>query len=259
MLTLFSLKNQFMKSRLCLSLLVCVASTATLSKDNKATQQLAVQTITAEPAHLTTRIDWIKFPRLKYDDADLNGRERAAIVRIKANEKGKVIDASVQESTGIKKLDQILIHAILSAQTKPFVKDDNHLSVIGYQSFSLKLNNNDAENQACSITGTSKNWQRQQQQKSVGFEYLAQPNIKIEKDVLKNQNRVVKFKFKVDKQGDIQKVELKKRSGINAIDQQVIEAIQNRKVQTRRTASTLWIYKKSKLNDEISFNTNNCE
>lgn len=248
-----------MKSRLCLSLLVCVASTATFSKDNKATQKLAVQTVTAEPAHLTTRIDWIKFPKLKYDDADLNGRDRAAIVRIKANESGQVIEANVQESTGIKKLDQLLVQSVLAAQTKPFQQNGNRLSVIGYQSFSLKLNDNDTDQQACAISGISNNWQKQQQQKSVGFEYVAQPSVQIESSLLKNQNRVVKFKFKVDKQGDVSRVKLNKRSGVNAIDQQVIDAVEKTQVKTHRTASTLWIYKKSKLSDEISFKVDNCQ
>lgn len=248
-----------MKSRLCLSLLVGVMSTATFSKDNSATQKLAVQTVTAEPAHLTTRIDWIQFPKLKYEDADLNGRDRAAIVRIKANEAGHVIEATVQESTGIKKLDQLLIKSVFAAQTKPFQQNNNRLSVIGYQSFILKLKENDNGQQECAITGISKQWQRQQQQKSVGFEYVAQPSVQIESSLLKNQNRVVKFKFKVDKQGDVSRVKLNKRSGVNAIDQQVIEALEKTQVKTHRTASTLWIYKKSKLSDEISFKVDHCK
>lgn len=248
-----------MKSLLCFSLLMCFAATATHSKESTDTKKLAVQTVTAEPAHLTTRIQWVKFPQVQYDDGDLNHRDRFAIVRVKADESGKVTSASVQESTGIKKLDQILLKAVYSAKTKPFKKDGNHLSMIGYQAFSLKLNDGAEDNSQCEILGISKNWAKQQKDKSAAFEYLKQPDITIEKDILKNQNRVIKFKFKVNKHGDVKKVELKKHSGVNAIDQQVIEAVSNSKVLTHRTASTLWMYKKSRLSDEISFKIENCQ
>ena len=76
--------------------------------------------------------------------------------------------------------------------------------------------------------------------------------------LLNDQDRVVKFKFKVDQQGDVTQVKLKKRSGVNAIDQQVIEAVQHSQVAVKRSYKTLWIYKKSTFKDELHFQVNAC-
>lgn len=248
-----------MKSKLCFSLLLCLAVTSTYSKENTNTKKLAPQISTAEPAHLTTRIDWVKFPQFQYDNADLDDRERHAIVRIKADENGKVTHASIQESTGVKKLDQILLKAIYEARTKPFSKNGNAQPLIGYQTFSFKQNHQQSENNICYIKGLSKNWDRQQKEKSIGFEYVHAPEVEILQDTLKNQDRSVKVKFKVDKQGDIHDITLKKLSGVNEIDQNVVEAISKAQVHTQRSARTLWIYKKSTLTDTIQFDLKNCK
>lgn len=248
-----------MKSQLCFSLLMCFAVSTAHSKENTNTKKLATQITTAEPAHLTTRVEWVKFPQFQYDDADLNGHERHAIVRVKADETGKIIQASVQESTGVKKLDQILLKAVYAAKTKPFHKDGSAHSVIGYQAFSLKPNADENDKVQCHIDGISKNWTRQLKDKSVGFAYVNQPEVQVDQDLLKNQDRAVKFKFKVDKQGNIKEVKLKKLSGVNALDQEVVEAVSHAKVHTQRSARTLWIYKKSTLTDQIEFNLNNCK
>ena len=68
----------------------------------------------------------------------------------------------------------------------------------------------------------------------------------------------MKFKFKVDKQGEVTQVKLKKLSGVNAIDQAVYNALSNSKVELKRTASTLWMYKKHTLKDEIQFKMDDC-
>ncbi|WP_227591388.1 energy transducer TonB family protein [Acinetobacter shaoyimingii] len=248
-----------MKSKLCFTLMLCLAATSTYSKENINSKKLATQISTAEPAHLTTRIDWVKFPQFQYDDADLNDRERHAIVRIKADENGKVTHASIQESTGVKKLDQILLKAVYAAKTKPFSKNGNTQSLIGYQTFSFKPDQQQSENNICYVNGLSKNWDRQQKDKSVGFEYVQAPQIEIEQDLLKNQDRSVKVKFEVDKQGKIHDVDLKKLSGVNELDQKVVDAVTNSQVRTQRSARTLWIYKKSTLTDTIQFSFDSCK
>ena len=68
----------------------------------QSTKSLHTQTSAALPAHLTTRLAWRKFPQPKYKNEDLNQQNRAAIVRIYADETGKIRQASIQESTGLK-------------------------------------------------------------------------------------------------------------------------------------------------------------
>lgn len=43
----------------------------------------------------------------------------------------------------------------------------------------------------------------------------------------------MKFKFKVNKQGEVTQVKLKKLSGVNAIDQAVYNALSNSKVELK--------------------------
>lgn len=242
-----------MKPQLCFPFVLCLASATSFSQENVASAQLATQTMTAEPAHLTTRIQWVKFPKISYDNADLKSQDRYAIVRIKANESGKIIDASVKESTGLPKLDQMLLKAVYAAKTKPFKKDGNELSIIGYQSFSLKLSDG---TEHCQYNFNSKIWQAQQNQSKTAFTYKKQPQIQINTTDLNNHNRSVKFSFKVDKNGDVKSSKITKGSGIYNLDQQILSAVNNAKVDVPRK---YWIYKKSKLKDEITFNINECD
>lgn len=218
--------------------------------------ELTIQKSSAQSAHLTTRIQWVDFPKPQYKNSDLNQQNRAAIIRVYADETGDVTKATVQETTGIKALDEKLVNAVLQAKVKPFMEDDTALAVIGYQVFNLNLTPDDAE--ACNYSFDSKNWRAQQQQQKVPFQYQAQPTLALESSQLNGHDRQIKFSFKADKHGNIKKPKITKGSGIYALDQQVLQAVANSKVSVKRTASTLWLYKKSKFKDAIEFDLNAC-
>ena len=173
-----------------------------------------------------------------------------------ADETGDVTKATVQETTGIKALDEKLVNAVLQAKVKPFMEDDTALAVIGYQVFNLNLTPDDAE--ACNYSFDSKNWRAQQQQQKVPFQYQVQPKLALDSTQLNNHDRQIKFSFKADKHGNIKKPKIIKGSGIYALDQQVLQAVANSKVSVKRTASRLWLYKKSKFKDAIEFDLNAC-
>ena len=218
--------------------------------------ELTIQKSSAQSAHLTTRIQWVDFPKPQYKNSDLNQQNRAAIIRVYADETGDVTKATVQETTGIKALDEKLVNAVLQAKVKPFIEDDTALAVIGYQVFNLNLTPDDAE--ACSYSFDSKNWRAQQQQQKVPFQYQAQPTLALDSTQLNGHDRQIKFSFKADKHGNIKKPKIIKGSGIYALDQQVLQAVANSKVSVKRTASTLWLYKKSKFKDVIEFDLESC-
>ena len=218
--------------------------------------ELTIQKSSAQSAHLTTRIQWVDFPKPQYKNSDLNQKNRAAIIRVYADETGDVTKATVQETTGIKALDEKLVNAVLQAKVKPFIEDDTALAVIGYQVFNLNLTPDDVE--ACNYTFDSKNWLAQQQQQKVPFQYQAQPKLALDSTQLNDHDRQVKFSFKTDKQGNVKKPKITKGSGIYELDQQVLQAVANSKVSVKRTASTLWLYKKSKFKDVIEFDLESC-
>ena len=218
--------------------------------------ELTIQKSSAQSAHLTTRIQWVDFPKPQYKNSDLNQQNRAAIIRVYADETGDVTKATVQETTGIKALDEKLVNAVLQAKVKPFIEDDTALAVIGYQVFNLNLTPDDAE--ACNYSFDSKNWRAQQQQQKVPFQYQVQPKLALDSTQLNGHDRQIKFSFKADKHGNIKKPKIIKGSGIYALDQQVLQAVANSKVSVKRTASRLWLYKKSKFKDAIEFDLNAC-
>ena len=247
----------FMKQILCFSLLISLPLSAAYSAEPKATQQLSVQKSAALPAHLTTRIQWNKFPRPQYKNEDLKDQNRSAIIRIYADETGNIAEARVQESTGLTHLDNLLVKAVREAHVKPHVEKDTATPVIGYQTFSLKLSP-DEDREVCQYQFDSKNWQAQQQNKKTAFSYRSQPTLALDSEQLNEHNRAVKFSFKVNKHGDVKKVKVKKGSGLYAVDQAVVQAVSQSQISVKRTASTLWLYKKSSFKDEIKFDLNQC-
>ncbi|WP_130804480.1 TonB family protein [Acinetobacter ihumii] len=240
------------QSIFCLALFAGIVVTQVNAKENSS--QLAPQKSSALPAHLTTRIEWREFPKLNYDNADLQGQDRAAILRVAADETGTVTQVNVQESTGIKKLDALLVKATEHAKVKPFQQDGNLISTIGYQTFNLDYKENDTTTE-CVYSFASKNWLRQQYGKSVPFQYVQQPVLNIPREQLKGKDRLVRFDFKVNQQGETTKVKIKKGSGIYALDAQVMQAVTNAKVDVPKK---LWLFKKSNLKDEIYFKLNEC-
>ncbi|MGA9698190.1 TonB family protein [Acinetobacter sp. ANC 3781] len=243
-----------MKQILCFSLLMSLPLSATYSATANSSKQLAVQKSAALPAHLTTRIQWTKFPHPSYKNEDLKDQNRNAIIRIYADETGTISKASIQESTGLSYLDDLLIKAVREVSVKPHIENNTALPQIGYQTFSLKLSQ-DHDTEVCQYNFNSKNWQAQQQDKKVPFSYRAQPDLDIDSEQLNGHNRAVKFTFKVNKHGDVKKVKVKNGSGIYALDQQIVRAVSDAKVDVPRK---YWVYKKSTLKDEIKFDLNQC-
>ena len=247
-----------MKTSLYITLLLGLSATHLYAKPTqlqptpKAT--LEVQKSAALPAHLTTRLTWRKFPQPKYQNEDLNQQNRAAIVRIYADETGKISQATIQESTGLKKLDDALLQAVRTAEIQPTYVEDTAVPTIGFQSFNLRLQDNQHEN--CQFDFQSKQWLAQQQQQKVQFKYRHQPQLNLSAEDLKNHSRKLKFQFKVNKHGEVKRVKLTQGSGQSALDQQVLAAVKAAQVDVPRQ---FWLYKKSKLKDEIYFDLNTCD
>lgn len=249
---------EFMKPILCFSLLLTLPFGAVYSAEPQASKQLSIQKSAAQPAHLTTRIQWTQFPRLEYKNADLKDQNRSAIIRVYADETGNITKASVQESTGLNALDQILLKAVHKAHIKPYIEENTAIAQIGYQAFNLNLRP-DHEREICQYRFNSKNWQAQQKDKKVPFSYRAQPSLDLDSKQLNGHDRTVKFSFKVNKHGEVKKIKVKKGSGLYALDQKIVQALSNSQIEAKRTASTLWLYKKSHFKDEIKFDLEQCD
>ena len=247
-------RYSMMKKILCTSLVLMMPLSSGFAAESNSSKQLNTQKSAALPAHKTTRIQWAKFPQPQYSNDDLKEQDRAAIIRVYADETGKVTKATVQESTGVNKLDDILIKAVSSSSVKPQLLKDTPLATIGFQTFNLKYYDNDQAE--CTYQFNSKNWLAQTAQEKTAFTYRTQPQLAVNAEQLNGHNRSVNFSFKVNKHGDVKKVKIKKGSGVYDLDQAVLHAVSNAKVDVPRK---FWIYKKSHLKDSIQFKFDGCE
>ena len=137
-----------------------------------------------------------------------------------------------------------------------YLENGEAKAIIGYQAFNLRVKGNTPE---CDFNFDSKVWNAQSADKKTPFQYVSQPKLDLTSHELKQHDRKVKFNFKVDKHGQVKKVKIKQGSGIYVLDQKVVEALRNSQISVKRTASTLWIYKKSNFKDEIQFKVNGCK
>ena len=242
-----------MKLHFAFPLLLALPLSSAISAEPKNSPQLSVLKSSAQSPHLTTRIQWNRFPRPAFKNEDLKDQNRNAIIRVYADTTGKVTKATVQESTGLEKLDEILLTAVRSATVKPYMDDDNALPVIGYQVFNLKVDQDNTE--ICDLSFDSKVWMAQQTDKKTAFRYRSQPQLELNSELLNKHDRTVKFSFKANRHGHVKSVKITQGSGIYALDQQVKQAVSTAQVDVPRK---FWIYKKSKLKDEIRFSSSSC-
>lgn len=219
--------------------------------------QLQTQKSTATTAHLTTRIPWVTFPQPRYNTQDLANRSRNAMVRIHADSAGIIQDVDIQESTGVKALDQALIKAVYNSRVQPHNINGKRMDLIGYQVFEFNFQEN--EMYTCTEDIQSQAWQSQQQNKKPSFRYHLQPEfnsqLNLPHNSLQPSKRHIDLNFKVDKKGQVKQVKLKKSSGIKVLDQHMMNVLKTQKVSVPRKYG---IYKKSKLSDRISFNLVAC-
>lgn len=64
-------------------------------------------------------VSWSRSPKPSYTNADLEGSARTIIVYIEADPSGKILNVSVKKSTGLPKLDEIVLKSVRRAKFKP--------------------------------------------------------------------------------------------------------------------------------------------
>lgn len=244
-----------MKLALNFALLTCLPWLTATTHAEKS-QKLPAQNIQVAAAHLTTRIEWQKFPQLDYNNEDLKDSPRAAVVKVQSDDQGQIHSAHIQDSTGIPALDNMLLKSVKAAHVKPHIQNGVSSPIIGYQVFNFKLTT-DAQD-LCQYPFDSKQWQIQQKAKKTHFKYLSQPMFTLNPDDLNARHRTVKFKIHSDKKQNIDQVKIIQSSGFNSIDQSLINGLKGTKIQTKRLASSLWLYKPNSFKDEIQFKADTC-
>ena len=84
---------------------------------------------------------WVNFPNLRYNNSDLENISREIVVSIFVNESGYVEYAKVVKSTGIDKLDKMVVKALKSgSRTKIFKQNGKPIRFKALQKFELRTN-----------------------------------------------------------------------------------------------------------------------
>ncbi|GAB3048204.1 energy transducer TonB [Acinetobacter apis] len=82
-------------------------------------------------------VQWSRAPKPSYEPSDLRNSPRSIMVLIEADEKGKIISATVVKSSGISALDEKILRAVRSARFKPYIENGVAYPIKAQQPFDL--------------------------------------------------------------------------------------------------------------------------
>lgn len=86
-------------------------------------------------------LSWARMPKFNYTNTDLEGRNRDISFKFEASEKGVITFAEIEESSGLKDLDQMLLEKFKKARVKPYRQNGVIYPIRSTQKFRIMLNN----------------------------------------------------------------------------------------------------------------------
>lgn len=255
-ISLFSLKIYLMKKLILLSLILCQLSPVYADVANTAPQR----------EFTLNQIRWAKIPRPIFLAGDLEGKPRQVSAVIDADTTGQITNIKISQSSGLKDLDKIVIKAIQRARFKPYQENGVILPFRVTQSFKFEADdysltrkstrrNNSSAQKSCSYQFNSDVIKLQQKNQETPFSYIQTPPLSIRDSDLNGANRNVVFQFKLSRKNIISNIELVKSSGIDLIDQQVINAVSIARVEAPRK---FYQFFKITYQDQIEFKLSEC-
>lgn len=148
--------------------------------------------VSAEPLG----VKWLRTPKPSFQNEDLKGYDRSAVVHFETDDKGTVTQAKIIKSTGIGSLDQKVIEAVMKSKLRPYTNNGISYPTNAEQKFEF------------SVLRTPK------------FENY--PHIKVNINDIKGETRYITIYSEADDHGRITIAEIKKSSGLPELDQKVL-------------------------------------
>ncbi|MDS7693906.1 energy transducer TonB [Acinetobacter soli] len=142
-------------------------------------------------------VQWIRYPRPKFKNDDLQGYDRSALVHFETDDKGVVTLAKIKKSSGLEYLDQKIIESVMKAKLRPYTENG-----ISYPS---KLD----QNFELSVLRTPR--------------FKIMPEFVFDQDELGGVERDITIYSEANQQGKVTTARIVKSSGIPELDSKVIK------------------------------------
>ncbi|TCM69810.1 TonB family protein [Acinetobacter calcoaceticus] len=68
-------------------------------------------------------ISWSHRPNFTFDSSELLNKPRSLLLTLQVSEKGEIKSVQIKKSTGLEKLDQKIVNAVMKARFKPYIED----------------------------------------------------------------------------------------------------------------------------------------
>lgn len=224
--------------------------------------QIPVKYKSLSAQQFSTGVGWSKQPRIRIHDSELQGQDRKMTVRISADTSGEITSTTIEESSGLRSLDQKVLKAIKIAKFRPYKENGVTYPFIASQPFYFALSSNQVakppqiEPELCTLNFNSKNWRAQNSKQATPFQYQAQPqSLTIKTALLGNSDKVVDFAFQLSQKNKLSDITLVRSSGVSEIDEQVLVAITNAQITAQRN---FWQWGNLKFQDQIVFWKSDC-
>ncbi|QIO05057.1 energy transducer TonB [Acinetobacter shaoyimingii] len=254
-----------MKKLLISGLILCSASYV-VADSTLQDQKSTTNNVNSNVMH-AKHIGWSRQPRVNFLAGDLEGKPRSVSVIIQADKFGKIIEAKIDQSSGLSELDNRILSAVKVAKLRPtsldsdqeFIKVIQDFKFISHDYSSTKKSpplSNRVRKPICSYSFNSVVLNKQIKGQETAFKYIQKPPLSIQKAELERQDRMVKFEFKLSRKNKISDIKLIQGSNLVNIDSKVIDAVSKAQVSATRK---FYQFYKLKFEDQIDFNLNACD
>lgn len=226
------------------------------------------QAAAAQPQPKQVNIDtaaglhWSRPPRMRIMPGDLEGKPRNVVAAIEADTAGQITAVRIQQSSGLPDLDEKVIRAIKLARFRPYAENGVRYPVKASQPFLFEANDYSSTQKSrkpqpyvCRYIFKSENIRKQLANQPVPFQYLQLPKLALAMPLLEGADREVRFAFKVARNAQISGIRISQSSGIAEIDQMVIGALQDARIDAPRHFLQ---WGKLSFEDRIIFKLSDC-
>ena len=159
-------------------------------------------------------------------------------------------------------LDEMVIRAIKLARFRPYTENGVRYPVKVSQPFLFEANDYSSTQKSrkpqpyvCRYIFKSENIKKQLAHQPVPFQYLQLPKLALAMPLLEGADREVRFAFKVARNAQISGIRISQSSGIAEIDQMVIGALQDARIDAPRHFLQ---WGKLSFEDRIIFKLSDC-
>ena len=229
-------------------------------------QAASDQAAAAQPKQVNidtaTGLSWSRPPRVRIMPGDLEGKPRNVVAAIEADTAGQITAVRIQQSSGLPDLDEKVIRAIKLARFRPYAENGVRYPVKVSQPFLFEANDYSSTQKSrkpqpyvCRYIFKSENTKKQLAHQPVPFQYLQLPKLALAMPLLEGADREVRFAFKVARNAQISGIRISQSSGIAEIDQMVIGALQDARIDAPRHFLQ---WGKLSFEDRIIFKLSDC-